>query len=69
MSAELGLWGTVVAVATALFRFRRGDLPACQTRIVRSGRGFPWNHQIAIHPRPDGKHEMTALQLPDDSST
>lgn len=50
-----------------LFTIRPGDIPVCQTRIVREGRGFPWNRQIAVHPLPDGTLEMKALYEPSPS--
>lgn len=50
------------------FRFRRtthantADIEVCTTRIVRSGRGLPWDERIAIHPLPDGKLEIRLLR-------
>ncbi len=48
-------------------RFRRitrdniADIEVCTTRMVRGGRGFPWDERIAIHPLPDGKIEIKRL--------
>ena len=44
-----------------LFSNRPGDIPVCRTRIIRGGRGWPWNHRLRIHPRPDGKLEITRI--------
>ena len=38
-----------------------GDIPVCRTRIVRVGRGLPWNKRVAIHPMEDGSIEMKAV--------
>ena len=37
---------------------RPKDLPPCNTRIIRRGRGFFWDKQIAIHSLKDGRVEM-----------
>ena len=50
--------------ATGLFRwllYRQGDIPVCNTRIIRAGRGLPWNRRIAIHPLKEGKLEMREI--------
>jgi hypothetical protein len=39
-------------------------LEGCKTRIVREGSGYPWNRQIAIHRREDGKVDMKAIKAP-----
>ena len=49
------------------FRFRRiaratSDIEVCTTRIVRSGRGFPWDERVAVHPMPDGSVEVMGLR-------
>ena len=50
------------------FRFRRirrdntADIEVCTTRIVRGGRGFPWDERLAVHPRPDGSIEVIGLR-------
>lgn len=38
------------------------DIEVCTTRIVRGGRGFPWDERIAIHPLPDGNLEIRRLR-------
>ena len=46
-------------------RITRGNAPdieVCTTRIVRGGRGLPWDERIAIHPMPDGSLEINALR-------
>ena len=43
-------------------RYKQGDIPVCTTRIVRSGRGLPWDEQIAIHPLEDGTHNMVPVR-------
>ena len=53
--------GAFGALITRLFGVKKGDIPVCQTRIVREGLGFPWNHQIGVHPREDGKLELTRI--------
>ena len=40
---------------------KKGDIQVCTTRIVRKGRGFPWDRRVAIHPMEDGRLEMTEL--------
>ena len=37
------------------------DLPVCKTRIIRKGRGFAINRQIAIHPLKDGRLHITEI--------
>ena len=48
--------------ASKLLSHKETDIPVCHTRIKRTGRGLPWNEQIAIHPKADGGIEMKALQ-------
>lgn len=52
------------------FRVKRttskaSDIEVCTTRIVRSGRGFPWDTRVAVHPMPDGSVEVTELRSGD----
>lgn len=49
------------SAATLLFRFRRGDIPVCQTRILREKHGMPWNKRLAVHPLASGHIEVKAL--------
>ena len=51
------------ATLTFLLRFRRQDIPVCQTRIIRGPRGLPWEKQIAVHPLPNGSIEMIAVDV------
>lgn len=53
--------GGLVKLLTMLFQAKPGDIPVCQTRVLRGGRGWPWDHRIGIHPRPDGKLEVTKI--------
>ena len=56
------------AALAKLFGVKKGDIPVCQTRIMREGRGWPWNHQIGVHPRNDGKMELVRIAKKDDES-
>lgn len=56
---ELG--EAAAAGAILILRFRKGDFPACTTRIVRSERGLPWDKQIAIHALHSSGMEMKAV--------
>ena len=52
------------------FRLKRttskaSDIEVCTTRIVRGGRGFPWDEWVAVHPMPDGSVEVTELRAGD----
>lgn len=47
--------------------FREGDIPVCQTRVMRQGRGLPWGQQILVHPREDGMDIVQAV-APKDST-
>ena len=53
--------GGVIKTVMRLFQVRPNDIPVCQTWIMRGGRGWPWNHQIGVHPREDGKLEITKI--------
>jgi hypothetical protein len=48
---------------TANILGRKNDISPCHTRILRGGRGAPWNHQVAIHTTLDGKVEL--IKIPD----
>lgn len=50
------------AVVRWFMRHEQGDIAVCTTRIVRSGRGLPWNEQIAIHPLENGKINMVPVR-------
>ena len=60
-------WEFELSFLGSRFRFRRitrgdiADIEVCTTRIVRGGRGFPWDERVAIHPLPDGKLEIRQL--------
>jgi len=41
------------------------DLPVCKTRIIREGRSFPWNRQVAIHALKDGRVQITPIYARD----
>ena len=43
-------------------RHKQGDIAVCTTRIVRTGRGLPWNERIAIHPLEDGTIHMIPVR-------
>ena len=45
--------------------FSSKDIPICQTKIVRGGRGMPWDKRIALHPMGDGHFEMAKLEVED----
>ena len=51
--------------AIKFVKYAPGDIPVCQTRVVRDGRGFPWNKRVALHPLEDGKIEMLTIQAED----
>ena len=44
-----------------LLNHKPNDIPICQTRVIRQGRGWPWNYRLALHPRPDGGLEITRI--------
>ena len=52
---------TLIKGLVKLFSNRPGDIPVRRTRIIRGGRGWPWNHRLGIHPRQDGKLEITHI--------
>lgn len=56
------------AAARHVMTLRRGDLEICKTRVMREGRGFPWDKQIAVHRETDGYLEIKALDLPKDAT-
>lgn len=64
MSFDPSWWELLLGggVAKLLMRHKSGDIPVCHTRIVRDGRGLPWNERIAIHPLADGRIEMKAVR-------
>ena len=43
------------------FVFSSRNIPVCETRVIRAGKGYPWEGRIAIHPLGDGKHELTPI--------
>lgn len=45
-------------------RIRYDEIPVCHTRIMRQGRGFPWDYQVGVHPLPNGKLEITPIRIP-----
>ena len=67
MTDDAAGWEFDISFFGGRFRIRRitndntADIEVCTTRIVRSGRGFPWDERIAIHPKPDGKFEISRL--------
>jgi len=44
-----------------MFSARPKDIPVCHTRVMREGRGWPWNHLIGVHPLDDGHVEISPL--------
>ena len=41
------------------------DLPVCNTRILREGRGLPWNRRVAVHPTGEGVINVKAISIDD----
>lgn len=39
------------------------DLPVCNTRIMREGRGLPWDRRVAVHPTSDGVTNVKAIRI------
>ncbi len=68
MSDDASGWEINLSILGTGIRLRRitrdniADIEVCTTRIVRGGRGFPWDERIAIHPLPDGKVEIRSLR-------
>ena len=68
MTDDASGWEINLSLLGSGIRFRRitrdniADIEVCTTRIVRGGRGFPWNERIAIHPMPDGRLEIRSLR-------
>ena len=56
--------GVGLLSARFLFRFQYDEIPVCHTRIMRQGRGLPWDYQVGVHPLPDGKLEITPIRIP-----
>ena len=40
------------------------DIMPCTTRVMREGRGWPWNKQILVHPMPRGPVEVLEAKAP-----
>ena len=61
-------WDFEIPLFGSRFRIRRitndntADVEVCTTRIVRGGRGFPWDERVAIHPMQDGNLEIRRLR-------
>ena len=61
-------WEFDLSFFVGRIRFRRitrdntADIEVCTTRIVRGGRGLPWDERIAIHPLLDGTLEIKRLR-------
>ena len=62
----LGLGKTLPGVLKALAPVFKvpADLPVCHTRIIREGRGFPWNKQVGVHPLKNGHLSITLIKPP-----
>ena len=58
---ELIPFGALAGLVVRLFQVRPNDIPVCHTRMMSRGRIWPWSHNIAVHPRPDGKLEITKI--------
>jgi hypothetical protein len=43
------------------FAFTSRNIPVCNAKIVRGGKGMPWNDRVAVHPLPDGTVEVTSV--------
>ena len=67
MTEEPSGWEISISILGNSVRFRWiardniSDIEVCTTRIVRGGRGFPWDERVAIHPMPDGNLEIKSL--------
>jgi hypothetical protein len=48
--------------AELVFRYEPRDFPPCHTRIVRTGRGFPWNKRVAGHTNHNGHVEFRPVE-------
>jgi hypothetical protein len=48
-------------VMRLIFSVQPNDIPVCQTRIMRKGRGWPWSHRLGVHPLKDGRLEITQI--------
>ena len=60
--------GGVALIARHFLTHKPGDQNPCTTRYKREKIGMIWNAQIAVHPRTDGKLEITPLS-PDSDRT
>ncbi len=58
----VGLGAAGLKVGQWLFRIQKGDIPTCNTRIMRTRRGLPWNEQIGVHPLEDGRLQLTPIR-------
>ena len=67
MTDDASGWEMNISIFGSGVRFRWitrdiSDIEVCTTRIVRSGRGFPWDERVAVHPMPDGSIEVIGLR-------
>ena len=57
---------TLVGILDFTFNLNLGfsskDIQVCETRVMRSGRGMPWDKKIALHPLGDGRFEMEKIE-------
>jgi len=49
--------------AELIFTYREQDFPPCHTRVLRQGRGFPWDRQVAGHRNFHGHFELTPWEV------
>ena len=56
-----GLLGLVGKQIRPLEKVQPQDLHPCHVRILRDGRGLPWNRRLAIHLRSDETITITRI--------
>ena len=62
-----GALGTLKGMKTLQAVVRGGEIPICNTRVMREDRELPWGMRILVHPRENGI-EIISASAPTDST-
>ena len=59
----MGIGAGILKGIEWLFKYRRGDIPACHTRVLSKIKGWPWSEQMGVHPLHDGTLKLTPIRV------
>jgi hypothetical protein len=58
-----GAGAVAYAVMQKIFSYDSKEFPPCHGKIIKAGRGLPWNMQVMVHTTEEGEFTMEFVEV------